>query len=258
MKRPDDTAGIAVALVTAAGLCVLTLHFLVIALTQGDAFVGFAALMTFFMAASAPRLAMTALRDPGVELVYFNLKPGLYRVHWVEGGTSLAAIGLLDDGTPWMAPINWTGKTCAGVAAVVTHNRVRSLEVIPDPRAEDGKPDLSSQDSIPDLPTEDSVFGPIHEPVGEHFVMYCINPKEGPSWFESMKRVYQYYGFRDPKDLASRPFAWTVGVRVWLDDVRNERMQCHQALVTHADYRANPLDPSLPPACDWSGATTCA
>lgn len=32
---------------------------------------------------------------------------GLYRVYWKSGGTSLAAIGVTDDGGRWLAPINW-------------------------------------------------------------------------------------------------------------------------------------------------------
>ena len=33
---------------------------------------------------------------------------GLYEIFWKEGGSSLAAIGSLYDGTRWIAPINWT------------------------------------------------------------------------------------------------------------------------------------------------------
>lgn len=32
---------------------------------------------------------------------------GLYRIHWVSGGTSLAAIGQTRDGGRWIAPTNW-------------------------------------------------------------------------------------------------------------------------------------------------------
>jgi hypothetical protein len=41
-----------------------------------------------------------------------RLSPGLYRVHWVSGGSSLAAIGINEDGTNWLAPINWV-RTCS-------------------------------------------------------------------------------------------------------------------------------------------------
>lgn len=36
-----------------------------------------------------------------------RLPNGLYRLHWAEGGHSLAAVGRLRDGTPWYAPTNW-------------------------------------------------------------------------------------------------------------------------------------------------------
>lgn len=32
---------------------------------------------------------------------------GLYLVGWKSGGMSLAAVGRLADGSPWIAPINW-------------------------------------------------------------------------------------------------------------------------------------------------------
>lgn len=33
--------------------------------------------------------------------------PGLYRIWWDEGGSSLAAVGVTSDGKRWLAPINW-------------------------------------------------------------------------------------------------------------------------------------------------------
>lgn len=45
-------------------------------------------------------------------------RAGLYRLHWVSGGTSLAAVGHLYDGTAWFAPINWTSVTTAGIASI--------------------------------------------------------------------------------------------------------------------------------------------
>ena len=32
---------------------------------------------------------------------------GLYRLHWTDGGSSLASVGMTFDGGRWMAPINW-------------------------------------------------------------------------------------------------------------------------------------------------------
>lgn len=38
---------------------------------------------------------------------------GLYRIFWESGGTSVAAVGGLYDGTRWLAPTNWTtGPEC--------------------------------------------------------------------------------------------------------------------------------------------------
>lgn len=37
------------------------------------------------------------------------IKPGLYRVHWKSGGTSLAAVGVNREGRFWFAPTNWVG-----------------------------------------------------------------------------------------------------------------------------------------------------
>jgi len=34
--------------------------------------------------------------------------PGLYKVYWKGGGSSLAAIGMTIDGKNWIAPTNWT------------------------------------------------------------------------------------------------------------------------------------------------------
>ena len=33
---------------------------------------------------------------------------GLYRIFWHSGGSSVAAVGSLYDGTRWVAPTNWT------------------------------------------------------------------------------------------------------------------------------------------------------
>lgn len=36
---------------------------------------------------------------------------GLYRVHWKSGGSSLAAIGMMENGDRWIAPTNWVRPT---------------------------------------------------------------------------------------------------------------------------------------------------
>src|SRR5262245_64380205 len=35
------------------------------------------------------------------------LDPGIYRLYWHSGGSSLAAVGMTIEGWRWMAPINW-------------------------------------------------------------------------------------------------------------------------------------------------------
>ena len=41
--------------------------------------------------------------------------PGLYKIYWKDGGYSLTAIGMLHDGTRWVAPVNWTSDKPDGV-----------------------------------------------------------------------------------------------------------------------------------------------
>ncbi len=37
-----------------------------------------------------------------------SIAPGLYRLHWkAGGGTSLASVGMKEDGQRWFAPTNW-------------------------------------------------------------------------------------------------------------------------------------------------------
>lgn len=36
-----------------------------------------------------------------------QLEPGLYRIYWRDGGSSLASVGMEADGARWLAPTNW-------------------------------------------------------------------------------------------------------------------------------------------------------
>ena len=36
-----------------------------------------------------------------------DVYPGLYKIYWRSGGSSLASIGVLRDGGRWVAPTNW-------------------------------------------------------------------------------------------------------------------------------------------------------
>lgn len=40
-----------------------------------------------------------------------QVKPGLYRVFWKSGGSSLASVGITADGGKWLAPTNWVSPT---------------------------------------------------------------------------------------------------------------------------------------------------
>lgn len=58
-----------------------------------------------------------------------RLKPGLYKLTWIDGGYSLAAVGCLHDGSNWYAPVNWTSKCEHGVAST-KWEAVDSIEAI--------------------------------------------------------------------------------------------------------------------------------
>ena len=36
-----------------------------------------------------------------------QLAPGIYRLHWLSGGESIAAVGVNPNGGRWLAPTNW-------------------------------------------------------------------------------------------------------------------------------------------------------
>jgi hypothetical protein len=58
---------------------------------------------------------------------------GLYRLHWKTGGSSLAAVGGLGDGTLWFGPINWTSDGPEGIASIGWYSveHAVKLEVLP-------------------------------------------------------------------------------------------------------------------------------
>ena len=58
-----------------------------------------------------------------------GLYPGIYRLNWVSGGSSLAAVGKLHDGFCWFAPINWTSVVQERIASV-KWKLVESVEFI--------------------------------------------------------------------------------------------------------------------------------
>lgn len=44
-------------------------------------------------------------------------KLGVYHLFWRSGGSSVAAVGQLDDGTLWYAPANWTSHNPHAIAS---------------------------------------------------------------------------------------------------------------------------------------------
>ena len=54
---------------------------------------------------------------------------GVYRLFWHSGGCSVAAVGMLDDGSRWYAPANWTSSGADGVASA-DWSPVKSAELI--------------------------------------------------------------------------------------------------------------------------------
>ena len=58
-----------------------------------------------------------------------KLENGLYRIHWKhDGGTSLAAVGRLYDGSVWFAPTNWTHSNESGIIKPGAHRMIERVE----------------------------------------------------------------------------------------------------------------------------------
>lgn len=57
-----------------------------------------------------------------------GLGTGLFRIHWVMGGDSLASVGRNGDGVPWFAPCNWLNnelhKACRDWSKVAHIERI--------------------------------------------------------------------------------------------------------------------------------------
>jgi hypothetical protein len=63
------------------------------------------------------------------DVVPTDVKPGIYRVFWKSGESSLAAIGMAVDGSRWLAPINWVCPG-AGHLADAAWKSVNRLEEV--------------------------------------------------------------------------------------------------------------------------------
>lgn len=59
-----------------------------------------------------------------------NLPLGVYRLHWASGGSSVAAVGQLHDGSRWIAPANWTSREPHSMGAVDWWDHIDRVELI--------------------------------------------------------------------------------------------------------------------------------
>lgn len=78
-----------------------------------------------------------------------RVPPGLYRVWWDEGGSSEAAIGMNQDGTRWLAPINWASP----VTAVDPFEIIRVERILPAQEVSEAPPSAAElRDAILEHP----------------------------------------------------------------------------------------------------------
>ena len=63
-----------------------------------------------------------------------DMKHGIYRIHWKEGGSSLAAVGSDHNGFRWFAPTNWISgnSTNWDVVDYVTQIHIASEQPVPE------------------------------------------------------------------------------------------------------------------------------
>jgi len=60
-----------------------------------------------------------------------GLKHGIYKIYWISGGSSLAAIGFTHDGTNWFACCNWTSESNTAPSVASTKwAEVKSIELL--------------------------------------------------------------------------------------------------------------------------------
>lgn len=64
------------------------------------------------------------------------LPPGLYRLHWHEGGSSLAAVGVSSSGERWIAPTNWVNGVCSAVSKWKVITRAERIHTVDDPHTD--------------------------------------------------------------------------------------------------------------------------
>lgn len=58
-----------------------------------------------------------------------KLSLSLYVLYWKSGGSSIASVGQLYDGTRWFAPCNWTNEKAEGICSTKWHYVDKVAEV---------------------------------------------------------------------------------------------------------------------------------
>lgn len=72
-----------------------------------------------------------------------KMRNGVYRIFWTTGGLSVAAKGQGDDGTPWLAPTNWTAPAVPLGDNVAC--QIREMELITSQDREFGQKHVASR-----------------------------------------------------------------------------------------------------------------
>jgi hypothetical protein len=64
---------------------------------------------------------------------YNSLPLGLYRIFWKQscgGGMSLAAIGMTENGSRWIAPTNWVAPASSPTSIYKTRRSILRVEMV--------------------------------------------------------------------------------------------------------------------------------
>src|ERR1700683_198033 len=105
-----------------------------------------------------------------------NVPPGLYWIHWASGGTSLASVGMKEDGQRWYAPTNWISVPSFDWSKV---DKVEPLSSAP----RDEETPISFYTDIPQPPfREDQV---------REAAVYLLATGKQPEWISSSKEQQQ-------------------------------------------------------------------
>lgn len=93
-----------------------------------------------------------------------QLQNGLYKLTWVNGGSSYASVGRLTDETPWFAPANWSSR-CKHDSTSTEWTMVERVESVSDNNHDLHHFNISLNDIRSKL-------------AGLHFGQECLSPDE--------------------------------------------------------------------------------